>query len=1024
MSNGISNKMIDEAKQLVQENRVLSIVKYPTSTVWFSEILDHNQLFSVYLDATSTGKDICDCQYSKEHGYCKHILAAELYLNMQGYERSVSHQLKHQVVDTAARLNRLSKSLYTQTKKMEIDTSFIKVEVTLNMTTQWRDRRLLISLKIGKQKLYVVKSIPELIYTYFERRTYTLGSKDAIDWQDYAVDQQTHHLFVFLKKVFSYSEPDVYVPSLKYLQIHPLVVAECLEITSHLKNVIFVLNDHVVETYHYSEEKAPLHFYVNKHRLGLECSLEHPHLLDILDDFMLLRIETHFYKIDKDLLPIYELLLDIFDSRKIKPILIKTENISDFINYTIPLLEQITHIHYDGSYIVKKQTYRPDLYVTKEDDTLWIDIQTNTDVFDQYNVEDAIRLENKLLTLGFSKKGERFEKYLHSTDTFYDFLSREKTQLNDFSHVILSEDLQDKAFQVDIPMIRFDTQGSLLDISFNIDGISDKDISKILQHIQENDHYYQLDNGQFIDLRDDVFQDVHHILNQLRSKDVLKDGHIQLHQTQALHLVSDLHKNINMDDYFSNLVYDLTHPELFRASIPKSLKTTLKDYQVYGFKWLKMLSAHQFGGILADDMGLGKTIQTIAYLLSEIEEQKTNNRPNLIVCPASLVYNWKHEFDTFAPNLSVEIVNGLKQDRLDNLKKDVQIYITSYQSFRQDERSYKEKQWHAIVLDESQMVKNYTTKLHRSLRHLSAHVIFALSGTPIENRKEDFWSIFSLILPGLFPHVRDYKKLDTKTIAKMAKPFLLRRLKSDVLTELPEKIETVLYNELSKEQKALYLGYLQNIQTRVAHYSSEEFTKNKLEILSGLTRLRQICCHPKLIMDDYVGDVGKLEQFLTLVETAIAGGHRLLVFSQFTSMLAILQDALKNMGHDSFMLTGQTNTKQRMDMVKAFNAGKHDVFFISLRAGGTGLNLTSADTIILYDLWWNPAVEEQAMGRSHRIGQKKTVQVYRLISQGTIEDKMNDMQQQKKAIFDEVVNDVMMRHELTNDDIKDILGIE
>ncbi|MEG2505526.1 MAG: DEAD/DEAH box helicase, partial [Carnobacterium sp.] len=337
------------------------------------------------------------------------------------------------------------------------------------------------------------------------------------------------------------------------------------------------------------------------------------------------------------------------------------------------------------------------------------------------------------------------------------------------------------------------------------------------------------------------------------------------------------------------------------------------------------------------------------------------------------------------------------------------------------------KKFSTLVLDESQMVKNYHTKTAQALRELTIRKRFALSGTPIENKIEELWAIFQLIMPGFFPPMKQFKTMPYPQIARMIQPFVLRRIKKDVLKELPDKIETDLYSSMTKEQKTVYLAYLQRIQDSVRSMSGDDFKRNRIEILAGLTRLRQICCDPRLFVDNYTGDSGKLEQLKELLQTAKENGQRVLLFSQFTSMLSIIEEELAQEGIETFYLSGQTKPKERIEMVDRFNAGEKEVFLISLKAGGTGLNLTGADTVILYDLWWNPAVEEQAAGRAHRLGQKKVVQVWRLIAEGTIEEKISQLQQEKKALFDQVITseatDTKQLTQLTESDIREILNI-
>ena len=425
-----------------------------------------------------------------------------------------------------------------------------------------------------------------------------------------------------------------------------------------------------------------------------------------------------------------------------------------------------------------------------------------------------------------------------------------------------------------------------------------------------------------------------------------------------------------------------------------------------GFQWFKTLAHYHFGGILADDMGLGKTLQSIAFLVSVLPEIREHKLPGIIVCPASLVYNWQNELQKFAPEIRVVIADGSQEERSQILKSSskADVIITSYPLLRRDIAKVAKQAFHTLILDEAQFFKNHATQTAHAVKAIQARYRFALTGTPVENKLEELWSIFDAVFPALFTDRKAFNDLTRETVAKRVRPFLLRRLKTDVLKELPEKIESLQASELLPEQKKLYVAYLAKLQQEtLKHLNEKDFQKNRIKILAGLTRLRQLCCHPSLFVEDYGGSSAKFEQLLEIIEECRSAGKRLLVFSQFTKMLGIIGRELGYQGIPFFYLDGSTPASERVQLCNRFNDGERDLFLISLKAGGTGLNLTGADTVILYDLWWNPAVEQQAADRAHRIGQKKVVQVIRLVTQGTVEDKMYELQLRKKNLIDEVI---------------------
>lgn len=518
---------------------------------------------------------------------------------------------------------------------------------------------------------------------------------------------------------------------------------------------------------------------------------------------------------------------------------------------------------------------------------------------------------------------------------------------------------------------------------------------------------------------DEETKRVRKTLQDLRAKKG-KDGIFQTQKIAAYQL-SELFKDqekVSFSEEFRHLAFDLTHPEEFALPTLK-VEATLRDYQETGVKWMSMLHRYGFGGILADDMGLGKTLQTIAFLSSQLKKEINV----LILAPSSLIYNWLDEFAKFAPEMDVAVIYGLKPVRDNLIAEGHQVMITSYASFRQDVEEYSQLNFDYLFLDEAQVMKNAQTKIAHHLRNFEVKNTFALSGTPIENNLGELWSIFQIVLPGLLPSKKNFLKLPAETVARFIKPFVMRRKKEDVLQELPDLIEVSYRNELADSQKAIYLAQLKQMRERVLTSTEEELNRSKMEILSGLMRLRQICDTPALFMEDYHGESGKLESLMELLEQIQTGSHRVLIFSQFRGMLDIIEKELKKMKIETFKITGSTPAKERQEMTNAFNNGEGDAFLISLKAGGVGLNLTGADTVILVDLWWNPAVESQAIGRAHRMGQERNVEVYRLITRGTIEEKIQELQESKRHLVSTILDGTESRSSLTVAEIREILGI-
>ncbi len=457
------------------------------------------------------------------------------------------------------------------------------------------------------------------------------------------------------------------------------------------------------------------------------------------------------------------------------------------------------------------------------------------------------------------------------------------------------------------------------------------------------------------------------------------------------------------------------------------LEDVLRPYQKQGVYWLNFLSNNGLAGILADEMGLGKTVQALAFL-------RTVKGRSLVVCPASLVFNWQREAARFAPELRVTAIVGADRHAGDI---DANLLITSYPLLRRDSERYRNEEFAAVILDEAQHIKNPDTQNAQAAFALRARSRFALSGTPIENSVRDLWSLMNFLMPGYLGNRQDFRdryerEIESnptgpaqKRLQRRLRPFVLRRLKRAVIAELPDKIEEVAYCELNEPQKKLYSGLLQSARKQTEELATAgNQGKARMLVLTALLRLRQVCCDPALLGQDpqNPGEIAaKVELLEELLAEAIDGGHRVLVFSQFVTMLRILQDRLKASDIPYCYLDGQT--KNRAAEVDRFQAGQTPVFLISLKAGGTGLNLTAADTVIHFDPWWNPAVEAQATDRAHRIGQEKVVTSYKLIARDTVEEKILALQKRKQAMLDaSLESEQPLMEELTLDDIRELLA--
>lgn len=561
--------------------------------------------------------------------------------------------------------------------------------------------------------------------------------------------------------------------------------------------------------------------------------------------------------------------------------------------------------------------------------------------------------------------------------------------------------------------------GDLLSFHLEYD-LTPDELIELLTAYKLKKRYHRLADGSFVSLDTEDFSAAAELIEELGlSVAEIEEKTAVLPKYRAMYLDSVMRDKTDIaferSSEFRKLVREIREPQELDFVLPQGIRGRLRDYQKTGFKWMKSLASYGFGGILADDMGLGKTLQVIALLVSE---QAKDALPSLVVAPTSLIYNWQEEVDKFAPQLKVCVVSGQQTGRFEQIAEleQADLVVTTYGLLKRDIKLYEEKTFTYCFLDEAQHIKNANTLGAKAVKRIKARSYFALTGTPVENTLAELWSIFDFIMPGYLwdyktfagrfenPIVRSADQVAAETLSRHIKPFILRRMKKQVLKELPQKTESKIVAEMTAEQAKVHAAcFAQARQELAAVVEAEGFARGRIKILALLTRLRQVCCHPSLFLEGYQGGSGKLELLLELLKDAADGGHRALVFSQFTSMLALIKPELEKIGLSYYYLDGSTGAEERLRMVNSFNKGDRQVFLISLKAGGSGLNLTGADIVIHYDPWWNPAVEDQATDRAYRIGQQNPVQVYKLITRGSIEDKIYTLQQKKKELIDSLI---------------------
>lgn len=1075
------------------------IVERDDDNRYIEAVVQDEDIYRVEVDID--GADFsatCHCAgFGGYYPYCKHIAGVLIYLLEEEKGGADRLQPRGEVVPiptpaVSSRDVRLtsglielfeqmadSERLKTGQKAASVLKETLAVEWTCKVTDEYQpEPKFRIEMKVGPNRLYVVQNIRQFLLHIEEGRSlpftklFTYSPKQhTFRPEDWAVIDM---LIRICGSEFAYDEAGRSIPgfaasgSQRMLTIPPLGWNELLPLL--VKAGAAMEREYASpQPIQLGEGQIPLSFHVGSIDSGDAYHLEINGLkrVVVMTAYGCAAVDGTIYRLPvRDLLLLSEMktLIYRYDHKRIN---ISPHQMDALMEKVVPGLRRIGKVGMDAS--VRDQLVQPDLvaklYLDRDETELTARLEFVYDgvVIDAFADTDARkdgdfilvrdtdkerRLIEALKGTDFVQNGREMVLDLSEEDSVYDILFHLLPKLEKWVQVYATPAVKQLMHNPNKPpKIKADTDHTTnwLEINFELDHVSDKEIRKLLLSVIEKRKYYRLPGGAYVSLEKEAFQTFGELYDELgMKKGDITGSRIHLPLVKGLQLRDKEGRayGVQMGKSLRQLIDHMTHPEQMDFDVPEELADVIRDYQRDGFQWLKTLGHYRFGGILADDMGLGKTLQSIAYIVSERREKEGGHLPVLIVSPASLVYNWENEFQKFAPSVQVHVALGARKERSDSLLRiaaagaetespnslaaqQADVIITSYPSLRKDIRLYREMGFSTLFLDEAQMIKNYATQTAQAVREIRAERRFALTGTPIENAVDELWSIFEAVFPGLFTGQKAFRGLTRGQISRIVQPFILRRLRADVLDELPERIETVQRSELSLEQKKLYAAYLEEFKEEtIRDLEMEGFQKSRMKILAGITRLRQLCCHPSLFVDGYEGPAGKLSQLLDVVDECLSSGRRILIFSQFTSMLRIIRSELGERGIPVFYLDGQTPAKERVDTCSRFNQGENDVFLISLKAGGTGLNLTGADTVILYDLWWNPAVEEQAAGRAHRMGQKNVVQVIRLVTKGTVEEKMLELQQRKKDLIREVMesaDDAVTT--LTEQEIRELLAL-
>ena len=989
----------------------------------------------------------CDCAaFANYDGLCKHCVATALAYNA-AIGKAVLKEKQVEQSETSSTLKYLlqESARKKQEKYQNIQQQVVSAPVELIPTLLYNTygARWRVQFRIGTPShYYVLKDLSQFVYDMQKGNSFSYGKKlqfvhtraafapESLPLLDFIIET------VFMERGFRRNLDDYRYNSSVKRELS-LTTASLFRLLELCGSSIVVQDDWKQEQRYWItvRDNVELEVEFKPQKEGYQLTLPPLQLLTDGNRYCLV-LQEQFIFCNTAIAEAVAAFRDLYHGEQKRQYFVAKEDLPAFCSTLLPKLQKFAQVDTTGLEI-----YRPEpcqLRVYLDDDGMMIVCKAEACYGDKVYalVQDGAAEQferdfeqeyqlRAVLEQYFSEKNSAGELYFPQEDDerLYGLLTQGIEQIDLLAEVYLSDRIKRIQIQPQPNLqIGVSLSGGLLNLDIESERLPQHELQGLLSSYRQRRRYYRLKNGDFLKLEEGPLSTLAELADGLNlSSTDLQQGQLQIPQYSAYYVDRVLRDGgealtVQRDMNFRSLIRNLKNYEDSDDEVPAGLQTTLRQYQQVGYQWLMTLLRMGLGGILADDMGLGKTVQVIAVLLAQSE--KLQDKPALIVTPASLVYNWESELQRFAPTLTVQAITGTAAERKKLLQQSTaQVLLTSYDLLKRDVEQYQQQQYSLLVIDEAQNIKNHATKAAKAVKSLRADNRFALTGTPIENRLSELWSIFDFLLPGMLGQYEAFRQnyelaivqqndeVTLKRLQKMIQPFILRRLKQDVLKDLPEKIENTVYSKMDTAQRTLYVANVQQMLDKLNHKTEAEVHSEKLQILAELTRLRQICCDPALLYEDYKGGSAKLDTCMELLDSAVESGSKVLVFSQFTTMLDNIRFRLGDKNVSSFLLTGSTSKEKRADLVRRFNeTDEAQVFLISLKAGGTGLNLTAASVVIHVDPWWNAAAQEQATDRAHRIGQKQAVSVFKLITKDTIEEKIQELQEQKIALSEAVIS--------------------
>ena len=1041
-----------EMKRIIPHNSLMIAAKDYLNNDYIEEFevvhIGYDHFYSVKVLTNSTGKTNtsfialsekgivrshhCDCLEHRSDDACVHVASTLLqlqHLNPKSYPfyyKQTDENHWHEIYDDMRKEFETEEIKLIKSRSLEMISALqedsllnfkleesldkVKVRAAIRVGTE-----IEISFKIGREQMYVIPDLKEFLRLVATKGSYQYGK--------------------FLDLVHDLDEFDLESQRQIKFMNHLLSEQMKFNLSNQVQYKSFFLGepslDFLFETYHnlgtdYRDFKVIDHHYqfpilVTKNS-DEDYEFSIPHYDE--DAFFLGKNNAYFVyekEISRYKLDLYSkakrLLSEIHQLGKV---IIDKESMPDFVTYVLDDLKDV--LGFEGDSFEAYKQALPQLHVYGDvapDGIVMLRLEAinhgfKVPGFGTHQLGLLKQLENNLQRFASHVEGDT--AYFNPQDPMTAlFLTKGLVQLNKIAQVYVSETLAKMNQKQSYDMkVGIGLSNNLLRLDFTSTDIPMDELAQVLASYRLKKKFHRLTDGTMLALESDALQEVDDMLNLYEvDLETMQDGIIMM-PSYRLFSVNE-HADTNSELTFSKSELFKEVVERFQSldkqviEVPELYKDVLRDYQVEGYKWFRTLSEYGFGGILADDMGLGKTVQT----LTVIDSMKDLGGPSIVICPSSILLNWVDEIEKFAPHLKYKAVMGVKEERLEQIEtlNDYDIIITSYDYLRRDIEAYHAIEFNNIILDEAQYIKNSQTLNARSVKQLNGLHRFALSGTPIENTLAELWSIFDFLMPGYLysyskfaldferPIVQRQDVYAQDKLKDLIEPFILRRMKKDVLKELPDKIEKTVKFEFSPEERSLYQAHLALVNDQLKGND----TQNSIEVLAMLTRLRQICNEPRVLFDNITNASSKMLGALDLIETLRENKQKILLFSSFTSVLDLIATELDQRSIRYTMLTGQTSREDRRQRVNDFQSDDTEVFLISLKAGGTGINLTSAEAVIHFDPWWNVSAQNQATDRAYRIGQKNNVQVFKLIMKDSVEEKIIQLQEQKQDLFNAFV---------------------